>query len=110
MGMGSTLPPGSRRNHNSAASSLIIRNVVVAGHRTSVRLEPEMWEALHEIADQLQVTIHDLVTRIDRGRTASSLTAGIRVYIVDFYRAAAFLGDHPPPTRSSALPVRDGAG
>jgi len=39
-----------------------------------------------------KVTIHDLVTEIDRERTASSLTAAIRVHIVDFYRSAALPG------------------
>ena len=48
-----------------------------------------MWDALHDIARRLRVTTHDLVTDIDRVRTASSLTAAIRIYIVDFYRAAA---------------------
>lgn len=78
-----------RRYQESAPSSLVIRNIVVAGHRTSVRLEPLMWDALQDIARRLRVTVHDLVTEIDRERTASSLTAAIRVYIVDFYRAAA---------------------
>ncbi len=32
-----------------APSSLISRNVTVAGHRTSMRLEPAMWDALGEI-------------------------------------------------------------
>jgi predicted DNA-binding ribbon-helix-helix protein len=48
-----------------------------------------MWDALHDIARRRRVTMHDLVTDIDRERTASSLTAAIRVYIVDFYRDAA---------------------
>jgi predicted DNA-binding ribbon-helix-helix protein len=83
----------------------VIRNVVVAGRRTSVRLEPAMWEAIHDIARRQQVTIHDLVTEIDRERTASSLTAAIRVYIVDFYRAAALHGVQPEPARSRRVPV-----
>ncbi len=78
-----------RRNHESPPSSLVIHNIVVGGRRTSVRLEPVMWDALHDIARRLRVTMHDLVTDIDRERTASSLTAAIRVYIVDFYRDAA---------------------
>jgi predicted DNA-binding ribbon-helix-helix protein len=48
-----------------------------------------MWEALREIARQRDMTLHELVTEIDRERSASSLTAGIRVYIVAFYRLAA---------------------
>ncbi len=82
-------PRRQRRNQESVPSSLVIRNVVVAGHRTSVRLEPAMWDALQDIAQRMRLTIHDLVTLIDRERTSSSLTAAIRVYIVDFYRAAA---------------------
>ena len=87
--MAHAFPRRSRRNHETAPSSLVIHNVVVGGHRTSVRLEPVMWDALHDIARRLRVTMHDLVTDIDRERTASSLTAAIRVYIVDFYRDAA---------------------
>ena len=96
--MAAGLPRRPRRDHESA-SSLVIHNIVVAGHRTSVRLEPVMWEALQDIAQRQQTTVHDLVTAIDRNRTASSLTAAIRVYIVDFYRAAAMRGSPAaPPT------------
>ena len=88
--MAHAIPRRPHRNHHSSpSSSLVIHNVVVGDHRTSVRLEPVMWDALHDIARRLRVTMHDLVTDIDRARTASSLTAAIRVYIVDFYRDAA---------------------
>src|SRR3954451_229723 len=87
--MASALPRRTPQAHRPAASSLVIRNVVVGGHRTSVRLEPVMWEALRDISLRRKATIHDVVTKIDRERTASSLTAAIRVYIVDFYRSAA---------------------
>ncbi|HKS87897.1 MAG TPA: ribbon-helix-helix domain-containing protein [Stellaceae bacterium] len=87
--MASGSPRRPDRPEEPAASSLVIRNIVVGSHRTSVRLEPVMWEALHEIARRRHMTIHDLVTAVDRERTASSLTAAIRVYIVDFYRDAA---------------------
>jgi predicted DNA-binding ribbon-helix-helix protein len=36
-----------------------------------------------------ETNINRLVTEIDRHRNSSSLTAAIRVYIVDFYRSAA---------------------
>lgn len=81
--------PGRSRPTNQKASSLVIRNIVVGNHRTSVRLEPVMWESLHEIARRQKITVNELVTLIDRDRTASTLTAAIRVYIVDFYRSAA---------------------
>ncbi|MBV8889326.1 MAG: ribbon-helix-helix domain-containing protein [Alphaproteobacteria bacterium] len=87
--MPSSLAQSSFRPADAAESSLVIGNVVVAGRRTSVRLEPMMWEALRDIAAEREISLHDLVTEIDRERTTSSLTAGIRVYIVEFYRSAA---------------------
>jgi predicted DNA-binding ribbon-helix-helix protein len=87
--MASALPRRAPRKRLSASSSLVIHNVVVAGRRTSVRLEPVMWEALQEIVRQQETNINQLVTEIDRQRDSSSLTAAIRVYIVDLYRAAA---------------------
>src|ERR1051325_5912990 len=96
------LPRRSPRNGEKSPSSLVIHNVVVSGRRTSVRLEPVMWEALQDIARRQERTVHDLVTQIDRERTASSLTAAIRVYIVAFYRSAPALGA-APPARSQPL-------
>jgi predicted DNA-binding ribbon-helix-helix protein len=98
--MPGTLPRRDRRNDDSSPSSLAIHNVVVAGHRTSVRLEPVMWEALRDIARQRRVSVHDLVTAIDGQRRESSLTAAIRVYIVNFYRSAALLSGQPLPEHS----------
>jgi predicted DNA-binding ribbon-helix-helix protein len=80
---------------------LTIRNVVVAGHRTSVRLEPIMWDALREIARERVMGLNQLVTEIDERRNGLSLTAAIRVYIVDFYRAAALDTAHS----AAAMPV-----
>ena len=46
-----------------------------------------MWEALREIVRIERVGLNDLVTAINRERGGLSLTAAIRVYIVNFYRA-----------------------
>ena len=78
---------------------------MVAGHRTSVRLEPAMWDALQDIARRRQATIHDLVTLIDRDRTSSSLTAAIRVYIVDYYRAAEVQASRALEVQAARLPM-----
>ena len=79
-------------------SSLETHNIVVDGHRTSVRLEPVMWDALHDIAHRRQVTVDALVTEVNSQRSASSLTAAIRIYIVEFYRALA-AGEARVPAR-----------
>src|SRR5216683_5698306 len=76
--------------HNLAEEGPIlssaIRNVVVAGHRTSARLEPAMWEALRDIAGRQGRTVNELVTEIAQTRTIPNLTAAIRVYVVEYYR------------------------
>ncbi|MGH6914803.1 MAG: ribbon-helix-helix domain-containing protein [Kiloniellales bacterium] len=61
----------------------------VADRRTSLRLEPAMWEALGEICQREGLTLHQLCTQVDRRRQSSSLTAAIRVFIVSYFRAAA---------------------
>jgi len=75
------------------ASSLVSRNITVSGHRTSMRLEPAMWDALQEVARREAKTINDICTMVDERRRESSLTAALRVYIVAYFRAAAT--EHP---------------
>jgi len=71
------------------ASTLVNRNVTIGGRRTSLRLEPAMWDALEEICRREEMSQHELCARIDERRRASSLTAAIRVFIVNYFRAAA---------------------
>ena len=70
------------------------RTVFLRDRKTSVRLEPVMWEALRDIARDSGITVNDLVDRIDRNREGDEgLTAAIRVYIVKFYRTKMALTD-----------------
>ena len=63
-------------------STLVSRNVNLQDRRTSVRLEPAMWEALDEICRREETSINDLVGLIDRQRRESKLTAAIRVFVM----------------------------
>jgi predicted DNA-binding ribbon-helix-helix protein len=72
----------------SAGSPLAIHNVLVGNRRTTVRLEPVMWDALHDIARRRQLAVNALLAEIEGGPTTYDLTAAIRIYIVEFYRAA----------------------
>jgi predicted DNA-binding ribbon-helix-helix protein len=70
-------------------STLINRNIMVGGRRTSVRLEPEMWTALLDIARRENQTIHALATQVaERKKPETSLTAAIRVFCLAYYRSA----------------------
>jgi predicted DNA-binding ribbon-helix-helix protein len=78
-----------KRQDPSARSTLVNRNVVIDGHRTSMRLESSMWEALEEIAAREGLSVSQLCEQVDRRRRQSSLTAAMRVFIVSYFRTAA---------------------
>jgi predicted DNA-binding ribbon-helix-helix protein len=70
-------------------STLVCRNVMVGGRRTSLRLERLMWEALAEICRREGLSRSDICSRVEARRRESSLTAAVRVYILSYFRAAA---------------------
>lgn len=79
--------------HAVSDSRLINRNVMSARGRTSMRLEPELWEALEEICRREHLTLTSAVQAIetrwaDAGQT-SGRTSAVRVHIVDYFRNAA---------------------
>ena len=73
----------------SLRSTLINRNIMVGARRTSIRLEPEMWAALLDIARRESQTIHGLATLVAASKKPeTSLTAAIRVFCLAYYRNA----------------------
>ena len=69
---------------------LLARNITVMGRRTSVRLEPQMWQALKDISRREKCSVHALCSLIAlRRQKCSSLTAAIRVFIMLYFRAAS---------------------
>jgi predicted DNA-binding ribbon-helix-helix protein len=74
---------------------LVSRNITIGTHRTSVRLEPEMWTGLREICRREHVSIHDIATVVAvRKAEGSSLTAAIRVFVMAYFRMAATEDGH----------------
>jgi len=56
------------------------RSFALAGHRTSVALEPEFWEALAALAARRGTSLAALVAESDAGREASQpLASSLRV-------------------------------
>ena len=61
--------------------SLIKRSFSLAGHRTSVALEPESWQALAACASVRGITLARLVAEIDHARGAGRpLASALRVF------------------------------
>ena len=76
-------------------TTLVSRNITVSGKRTSVRLEPEMWAAMREIARREECTIHEICSLIAaRKNPQTSLTAAIRVFLMLYFRAATTEDGH----------------
>src|ERR1700748_3364806 len=76
-------------------STLVSRNVTIGGHRTSVRLEPEMWSGLNEICRRERASIHEICTSgANRKNENTSLTAAIRVFVMAYFRTAATEDGH----------------
>jgi predicted DNA-binding ribbon-helix-helix protein len=77
--------------------TLVSHNVWIAGHRTSVRLEPIMWQALQDIGQRESLTIHELATIVsERKHGDASLTASLRAFIVAYLRQTSI---RPRPRR-----------
>ena len=80
----------------AAAQGPVKRSVMIAGHSTSISLEPIFWDALREAAAQERLPLNALVARIDAERIHApeppNLASAIRVWL--FARSW-------PPTRDS---------
>lgn len=67
------------------------RSLAIAGHRTSLALEPEFWDGVEAMAGARGLTITELVREIDEAREVENLSSAIRVAVLAWYR------DRPPP-------------
>ena len=66
-------------------NKLVKRNITINGKRTSVTMEPQVWQILHDIAAEQNCTIHDLCTMIhERKSENSNLASAIRVFLISY--------------------------
>jgi predicted DNA-binding ribbon-helix-helix protein len=64
------------------------RSFSIEGHRTSISLERQFWEALKDAAAQEGVSLAALVARIDAGRGGAGLSSAVRIWILGYFRLA----------------------
>jgi len=68
--------------------SLIKRSITIAGHRTSITLEQPFWDALKELACSEDVSVSELVRRIDQAKGhEGNLSSAIRVFLLENARS-----------------------
>ncbi len=93
LGSGSTRVPAVK-DVDAPAPHLVKRSLAIAGHKTSLALEPEFWVALEAEARQSGLPLARLVARIDSERAKStpgrSLASAVRVWLL--MRAQALAG------------------
>jgi predicted DNA-binding ribbon-helix-helix protein len=88
------------------ASRLINRNVVAKRGRTSMRLEPELWDALVEISDREGKDLSALVRNVEADDHPGGRTSAIRVFVLNYFRSAATEAGHALVGHGKLLPSR----
>lgn len=71
------------------ASRLVNRNVNAQRGRTSMRLEPELWEALEEICARESLTMAEVIRQIESLGHPGGRTSAVRVQLLTYFRRAA---------------------
>lgn len=56
-------------------------SIIIAGHASSVTMEPEFWDELKKISERDGVSINQLVSAIDAERNGN-LSSAIRLFIL----------------------------
>lgn len=65
------------------------RSVTISGHRTSISLEAEFWDALREIAADRGLAMQRLIEEIDASRSGEGLSTAARLFVLRYYRERA---------------------
>ncbi|WP_366511513.1 ribbon-helix-helix domain-containing protein [Maricaulis sp.] len=73
--------------------SLIKRSLSLAGHRTSISLEPDFWAELDRLARAEGRSLASLVGEIDAGREDEPLASSVRVWVLRQLRHTALQKD-----------------
>ncbi len=76
------------------SSCLINRNVTALRGRTSMRLEPELWDALEEICAREHLSLTEVVKQIERIGHPGGRTSAVRVHLLSYFRRAATESGH----------------
>lgn len=58
------------------------RSLTIAGHQTSIALEPEFWDGLEAIAARRGLRVAALIEEIDAVRAGPNLSSALRVAVL----------------------------
>ncbi len=83
-------------------SRLVNRNITAGTGRTSMRLEPEVWDALRELCLREGIELRDLIRSVERTATSGGRTSAVRVHVLEYFRTAATPQGHEAAGHGSA--------
>jgi len=83
---GKALSRGRSRKSAYECIEIAPRSVWIGGRRTSIRLEPEFWEALSQIAKREAIDPPGVLLEIERIHGRSRFASKVRVAILNYYR------------------------
>lgn len=59
------------------------RSITIAGHRTSVALEQEFWDEIDVLAKKQELTLAQLIEKIDEARSTENLASALRLAVLE---------------------------
>ena len=65
------------------------RSFSIAGHRTSIALEPAFWQGLTAMAAARELSLAAMVREIDETRQTPNLSSAVRLAVLAWYRDGA---------------------
>lgn len=74
---------------------MLKRSLTIAGHRTSIALEPEFWAALEAIAQHRDLSLTGLIAEIDQNRETPNLSSAIRLAVLEHYQLSDSISASP---------------
>jgi predicted DNA-binding ribbon-helix-helix protein len=86
--------PAEADKEAAAYGALISRNVTAGKQRTSMRMEPVMWDALDEICWRERMSAGQIIKLIDGKRGRSGRTSAVRAFILSYFWAASTEAGH----------------
>jgi predicted DNA-binding ribbon-helix-helix protein len=65
------------------------RSLSIAGHRTSIALEPEFWAGLEAMAAHRALPLTTIIRDIDEARDGPNLSSAVRIAVLRWYQEQA---------------------
>lgn len=91
----------SRSDPNSDLGAQVCRNVIVAGRRTSIRMEQIYWQELQNVVEREDNPLNEIISMVDLRRGNTNLTAALRVFIICYMQESP-TAQHEDADRAAA--------